>query len=134
MSTEYSFSVKGLPQPKGSTRTFVVGGKPVTTSANPRVGEWQRLVAFALQDFPGGPFDGPVIVSLGFSLQRPKWAPKRVKVPAVRPDLDKLVRAVLDAMTGIVFKDDGQVIRLTATKVYADAYSPVGLNGIITTS
>lgn len=36
-----------------------------------------------------------------------------------KPDLDKLVRAVQDALTGIIYKDDGQVCRLTANKNYA---------------
>jgi len=41
-----------------------------------------------------------------------------VLTPATRPsDLDKLVRAVLDALTGIVWKDDAQVVALKATKV-----------------
>jgi Holliday junction resolvase RusA-like endonuclease len=36
----------------------------------------------------------------------------------VAPDLDKLVRAVLDALTAVAYRDDGQVTRITATKEY----------------
>jgi len=36
-----------------------------------------------------------------------------------RPDLDKLVRAVLDALTDVCYEDDSQVIRLRASKVWA---------------
>jgi Holliday junction resolvase RusA-like endonuclease len=36
-----------------------------------------------------------------------------------RPDLDKLVRAVLDSLTGVCYEDDSQVIRLRASKVWA---------------
>jgi Holliday junction resolvase RusA-like endonuclease len=44
----------------------------------------------------------------------------------VRPDIDKLSRAVLDALTGIVWRDDGQVVQKHATKRYADAHEPPG--------
>lgn len=63
------------------------------------------------------PFDGPVSVSLAFVMPRPKSAPKSKHVPAVkRPDVDKLARAVLDALTGVAFVDDSQVIELAASK------------------
>jgi len=48
-------------------------------------------------------------------------------VPATRPDIDKLSRAVLDALTGIVFSDDAQVADLQAHKFFADAERPVGV-------
>jgi Holliday junction resolvase RusA-like endonuclease len=40
-------------------------------------------------------------------------------MPTVPPDLDKLIRAVLDGLTGVAYKDDGQVVRITAVKIYA---------------
>jgi Holliday junction resolvase RusA-like endonuclease len=40
--------------------------------------------------------------------------------PTVPPDLDKLVRGVLDALTAIAYRDDAQVTRLTASKAYGD--------------
>lgn len=43
------------------------------------------------------------------------------RAPASRPDLDKLVRAILDAMTGLAFQDDGQVVALNAGKEYGNA-------------
>jgi Holliday junction resolvase RusA-like endonuclease len=45
--------------------------------------------------------------------------PKRVIHSAKKPDLDKLVRTVFDGMTGILFKDDSQIILLVAGKEYA---------------
>jgi Holliday junction resolvase RusA-like endonuclease len=47
--------------------------------------------------------------------------------PAVKPDLDKLVRAVLDALTGVVFRDDCQVAGLSCSKLYADHPYTLGL-------
>jgi len=50
--------------------------------------------------------------------------PKYVDVmPAMMPDIDKLVRAVMDSLSGLAYRDDAQVIILTASKVYADITS-----------
>lgn len=54
-----------------------------------------------------------------FALPRPRSRPKRDHWPDRRPDLDKLGRALLDALTGIVFLDDAQVVALDPTKEYA---------------
>lgn len=61
----------------------------------------------------------PLEIDMTFALVRPLKC-KRL-FPAVRPDLDNYAKSVLDAMNEIVFKDDGQVVKLTLMKVYADA-------------
>ena len=61
--------------------------------------------------------EGPVSVELCFYLPRGKTV--RRALPAVKPDLDKLVRAVLDALTGYCYKDDGQAVGVLASKQYA---------------
>ncbi|MDR1647770.1 MAG: RusA family crossover junction endodeoxyribonuclease, partial [Zoogloeaceae bacterium] len=44
----------------------------------------------------------------------------RAILPAKRPDLDNVVKSVCDAMNGVVFRDDAQIVRLTAEKIYAE--------------
>ena len=75
------------------------------------------------------PFAGPVSIDLVFIMPRPKGhfgtgknsqvikesAPSR---HVSKPDLDKLVRCVKDALTNVVWNDDSQVYELTATKQY----------------
>ena len=95
--------------------------------------DWRNLVQFSLQSPEGPPqmLHGPVLVTLGFYLARPKahfgvgrnagkLKPSAPEMPIGKPDLDKLVRAVFDALTGMVFRDDSQVAVLVATKQYAD--------------
>jgi crossover junction endodeoxyribonuclease RusA len=65
-----------------------------------------------------------VRVTLAFYLPRPQSLPKRVTAHVKAPDLDKLTRAVFDALTGVVFHDDAQVVDLVATKRYACAGDP----------
>ncbi len=57
-------------------------------------------------------------MELLFVFNRPKTV-KRDE-PYVRPDLDKLIRAVLDGLTGVAYEDDQQVVRLTAQKAYGE--------------
>lgn len=116
------FTVYGIPQPKGSTRAFFRPGmaRPVVTSDNPRTKPWALLVSTVAQEHAGAnpPIEGPVSVVLEFWLPRPKSLPKRVVAHTKKPDLDKLVRAVLDGLTGIVFYDDAQVVSVRASKGY----------------
>lgn len=89
---------------------------------------WRVDVAWAAREAFLTPFDGPVRLELGFVMPRPKSAPKRSTPAAVkRPDLDKLVRAVMDAVTGVVVVDDSQVVHLVATKRIAEIGEPSGV-------
>lgn len=129
-----SFQVHGLPVPQGSTRAWVIHGKPIITSAAKGLSTWRRLVADVAQNYaPEEPWDGPVGIELHFGLPKPKSAPKKKRVwPDKRPDLDKLTRAVLDALTYVVFADDSQVIEIQASKDYGAPGVVVEIHRILT--
>lgn len=115
-----SFVVRGLPVSQGSSRAFVVKGRPIITSTAKGLAVWRRLVADVAQGYaPPDLWEGPIRIDLSFGLPKPKSAPKRRRVwPDKRPDLDKLTRGVLDALTHIVFRDDSQIVEIAATKDY----------------
>jgi Holliday junction resolvase RusA-like endonuclease len=125
-----SFTVAGLPAPQGSKRAFVnhrTGKAVVMEMAGAKLSDWRSAVrdtavGVMLGMAPGaarGPLTGPLSVSLAFTLPKPKSAPKTRRTwPDKRPDLDKLVRATLDGLTGPLFADDAQVILLEAGKLY----------------
>lgn len=114
--------VFGHPKPKGSARGLLHRrtGRVIVTHDNPGTTPWQELVSLALQR--GRPADGPteaaVRVWLEFSLPRPKSLPKRMVHAIKKPDVDKLCRTLLDALTGVVVRDDSQVVELQAVKRY----------------
>jgi crossover junction endodeoxyribonuclease RusA len=125
-----SFTVYGIPIPQGSLKAFMPRGRrfPVVTSDNLRTRPWKHMVGAAareaLRDSP--PLEGPVAIDIEFYLPRPTSAPKRVVYPVKKPDLDKLVRAILDACTDAgVWKDDAQVIGASAIKAFAEGNVPV---------
>lgn len=122
-----SFFVNGTPAPQGSSRAFMAGGKPVITSANKNLKDWRTLVALAGMEH-AKMLDGPVAVTLRFYLPRPVSLPKKTVEHTKRPDVDKLARAVLDSLTGLFFKDDSQVVRLLASKHYADPFCGVDIS------
>jgi Holliday junction resolvase RusA-like endonuclease len=64
------------------------------------------------------PVEGAVGVEVTFRVRRPKTVKR--DFPTVAPDLDKYVRGLLDALTGICYLDDSQVIDIIAKKVYSD--------------
>lgn len=122
MSAFMQFEVYGKAQPQGSARAFVnkKTGKVAVTSANPGLRDWRDLVAREAREQMHGlpPLETSVRLGLVFWLARPRSV-KRDE-PTVKPDLDKLQRAVLDALTGIVYRDDAQVVHIEADKRYCD--------------
>lgn len=64
-------------------------------------------------------FDGPLEVALKFSFKKPKSAPADRTFPSVKPDIDNLVKLVLDSSNGILWNDDAQVVDLHVYKRYS---------------
>ncbi len=120
MITVTELFVPGTPVPQGSTRAFVVKGRAVVTAANKRTYPWRADIAAHVRSAigPGIVYPtGPVDMSLRFVMPRRKSEPERSTPAHTRkPDADKLIRAVLDAITGLVFTDDSQVTEIHATK------------------
>ena len=114
------YTVCWRPAPQGSKR-HVGGGVMVESSK--RLKPWRGLVFDTLWAehgrFKGDPTE-PLFVRLTFVFKKPKSAPKKRTRPTVCPDIDKLVRAILDAGKSILWHDDAQVCRVEAEKVYGD--------------
>jgi crossover junction endodeoxyribonuclease RusA len=113
-----SIFVPGHPAPQGSKR-HVGNGVMIESSKN--VKPWRSDIRSALIDSAGQPrawFDGAVSCTLVFIMPRPVSTPKRSTPPATKkPDVDKLARALLDAIGSAgVWRDDSQVVELLASK------------------
>lgn len=120
------FTVYGVAQPQGSAKAFIPKGwsRPVITSDNKGLKAWRHLVADAAsQALQASPeprcFDGPVQVVAAFYLPRPKSLAKRPMSHITKPDVDKLARSLGDALSGVLYNDDRQVVQLKVTKAYA---------------
>lgn len=130
--TDIRFSVLGRPQQKGSKRAFLGKGKPIVVDSNAKARPWANQVSAAARDvYQGELIRDAVQVELFFFFARPKAhygsgrnagtvlasAPRHM---IVMPDVDKLARCAVDALTGVLFKDDSQIWRLIAAKGYGE--------------
>ncbi|KKN16598.1 hypothetical protein LCGC14_0974380 [marine sediment metagenome] len=129
-----AFRVLGRPQPVGSKVSYVPlkddgrpyltrAGRPAvsTTDSNKKAIPWMAAVrAAAAEIHQGDLLTVPLMLSAIFFFRRTKGhygtgrnanklKPSAPKFHAQTPDLAKLVRAVEDGMTGIVYRDDKQI-------------------------
>jgi crossover junction endodeoxyribonuclease RusA len=135
--------IPGNPAPQGSKSfmgTFRGKGGRVhakMVESSKKAPAWRTDVRSALIDDENQPkahFDGPVHVELEFVMPRPLSTPKRSTPPAIKkPDLDKLQRAVFDAISSAgVWRDDSQVVSVQASKRLAQIGETSGLHLFVT--
>jgi Holliday junction resolvase RusA-like endonuclease len=128
----FEATVYGRPQPAGSKRAYrnPHTGRIAVVDASKGTKPWQQQIAgTALEACDGAPLllDGPVILDVRFYLSRPRGHFRTGRnahllrdsapdYPATKPDTTKLLRAVEDALTGIVWTDDSRVVYQLASK------------------
>lgn len=135
-----SFLVVGEPVPQGSKVAKLIpapgtkfGVRPVLYDDNDKVLKpWRKAVTVAARSAMGTReqlVDVPIAVVIEFRMSRPKSVKR--EFPTVKPDTDKLERAILDALTDArVWNDDSRVVVLKGSKVYAEtagAFVQVGV-------
>ena len=143
MPLDVTFFVEGIPKAKGNHRPCPIGkGRGLHLSRPGRghgagtyyllkhlgvrettkgLGPWTRAIeAAAIAVRPPSPIPlDPFEVEVVFYTTRPQ-KPKHPTRVVVKPDPDKLARALLDPLTGIIWKDDCQVTDLVVRKRYGD--------------
>ncbi|QIK64114.1 RusA family crossover junction endodeoxyribonuclease [Leucobacter viscericola] len=127
-----TFRVDGVPVPQGSKTVAQGGGKAWLRDANgAKLKPWRALVQSvaeaALLEAGGVGFDCPVELHVTFFMPRPK-KPK-FHLPATKPDIDKLLRAVMDALTKSgVIRDDSRVTAVSMYESFTDDLNPAGVD------
>jgi len=120
------FLIQGEPVPQGSKSASVRAGRAVMYEANKGHKAWRKTVTQAvmaeMRKKSWEPFDKqtPVVCTISFYFARPKTVTREHHT--VKPDTDKLCRSILDSLTdsGLLAGGDQQVVRLHASKEYAD--------------
>ena len=93
----------------------VINGR-VLHSQGSALAVWRSLIGWEAKSAGALPHSLPTKITITFFMPRPKTVKR--PWPSVAPDLDKLVRAVLDGLTGVAYADDGQVVQIHAQKLY----------------
>lgn len=123
------FTIWGKPKAKGRPRLSTYGGFARAYTLQDTI-EYENLIKLsylqASETQEPIEFDKPVILKVKAFYEIPKATSKKKRAemlngnirPCVKPDIDNCLKAVLDALNKIAFKDDTQVIELYATKYY----------------
>ncbi|ABD27443.1 endodeoxyribonuclease RusA [Novosphingobium aromaticivorans DSM 12444] len=120
---EFSFTVPGVPVGKGRPRFVKATGRAYTPE---KTASYESLIAYAASQAMRGaqPINAPIGIKVQAVFPIPaSWTKKR-KESAVwhtsKPDGDNILKALGDALNGIVWADDSQVARTSIAKVYGD--------------
>lgn len=94
---------------KRSGKVRIIESEPPGKMGSHR--SWRKAVASAAQEWADAnalrdPIDGPVEVTLTFWKTRPKSYPRWRWLWWTTPDVDKLIRSVLDSLSNIIYVDD----------------------------
>lgn len=130
----YSIWVPGTPVEQGSkTSGLRKDGSPYMRDSNSKkLDPWRKQVAEIAKAARGETITGPVEVNMIFAKERPKahygtgrnanvLKASAPRYPLTKPDIDKLQRSILDALTiAGCFTDDSYVVSTTATKIYSE--------------
>jgi crossover junction endodeoxyribonuclease RusA len=136
--SDLAFHVPGRPIPQGSKGAYFNRrtGRTNIVETTRGLRAWRDVVtATAMHHAKRLRWQTPdrhrsIIVELRFALPSP--VRMRGNAATTRPDLDKLTRAVLDAMTDAhIWHDDAQVTGIIATKRYAHGDTPIGVDILV---
>jgi Holliday junction resolvase RusA-like endonuclease len=121
------FKVYGVPKGKGRAR---YNGDTQSHYTPSGTRSYENQIGYASKAAMKGRevHKGPV--SLVVVVVKPvaaSWSKKKTALalsgdlrPTSTPDLDNIVKAFCDGMNGVVFKDDSQVVELTARQMYGE--------------
>jgi Holliday junction resolvase RusA-like endonuclease len=126
MTESIEFFVPGIPKAQARTGKGFNAKTGASWRYDPKTSaEWKAQVAWiARQNYAGDLLGGPLVMLLVFVLPRPKSLPKKIREHVRKPDLSNLLKAVEDALKGVLYHDDSQLVDINISKEYG---SPPGV-------
>lgn len=129
LMTSIAFTIPGEARGKGRPRASSFGGR-IRLHSDAKTASYENLVKLAVVKALKGaaPLDAPLLVIITVRMVPPASASKRARaamlantvLPTKKPDLDNVVKAVLDGCNGVAFRDDVLVVSQFAHKRYAE--------------
>jgi Holliday junction resolvase RusA-like endonuclease len=119
------FTVPGRPEALKRHRSVLTAAG--VRQYDPSAADKKDFLAMAMSCKPDKPFEGPLRVRTEFYFDRPKshynskgLKPTAPEYKVSRPDKDNLEKFVYDALNGIFYKDDAQIVHTLSLKRYAE--------------
>jgi len=128
MSGGISFTVYGEPQAQGRPK-FARIGNGVRAYDPAKSRDYKQSVrASALEVRPDKPLEGALNLTVtayktvpkSFSKKKAGQAIAQEIQPTTRPDLDNIIKGIKDALKGVIWRDDSQVVNIYASKWYGE--------------
>jgi|SRR5690625_1323046 len=126
------FTIPGQAVPQGRPRARIIGrgqNKRIMMYDPKESKEYKEYAALIARQYaPKTLYEAELSVDLDIYRQIPKSTTKRKRElynarlirPTVKPDLDNYSKSILDALNGIMYKDDSQIVDLNISKYYSD--------------
>lgn len=117
--TSFSIWIAGKAAPQGSKKAFVINNRAVLVDASEGNKAWRKHVTDTVRQHEKYiRYKGAVNVTLAFYMEKAKT--NKTSFMMQKPDIDKLCRSVLDALTDSeIIEDDSRVVSLTSHKKWA---------------
>lgn len=118
------FTVEGLPVAKGRPRVTRNG-----TYTPRKTKDYEKLVKYSFRNqYKGQALQGALKIRIDFYMYIPKNTSKKRRklkndkeiLPTKRPDFDNLTKSITDALNGLAFEDDKQIVEAHIYKYYSD--------------
>lgn len=113
--------IKGKAIPKERPRFSRYGG----TYTPDRTRNYEAMIGLKYKEkYKEKPSEKPIKISIVIMFEPPKNISKKKRQDLLlteynkKPDIDNLVKAILDGLNGIAYKDDSQIVEIKARKLY----------------
>jgi Holliday junction resolvase RusA-like endonuclease len=129
------FIIQGNPKPKGRPR-FTKSGIAYTDK-NTKAAESHVMTLASASMKNTKPYEGPVMIGLDFYMPIPVSYSKEYQAKAksgqefpikhkshINPDIDNMIKLIMDALNGVCWEDDSQICSITANKLYCQGENP----------
>lgn len=120
-----AFFVPGDPVTQGSMKS--IGRGRIAHVKGPELTAWRTAIAAAARAAGANAVGDHQAVKVEATFWLPRPASVKRPFPSAKSDVDKLSRALFDALSGVAYVDDGQVVSLVVDKRYADDKHPTGV-------
>ena len=129
MSYEVNFTIPGKAQAKQRPKFNRFSGRAYTPKQTMSFENWVRDCYFrSISSIDNKPTDKTLRVEIKMYVEIPQSKSKKQKEkmlageikPIVKTDVDNVAKSILDALNGIIYLDDKQIIELDIEKIYAE--------------
>lgn len=132
------FHIPGTPQGKGRARAFKMRNGAIGHYTPDKTRTYEGMIRTQAMAVMGGksPVESPIALTLTIVMPIPNSWPAWKRelavagrlVPTTKPDADNIEKAVKDALNGVVYRDDAQVVAADKIKCYEDGELTVGVH------